>query len=478
MSILDIFRRKRSIPAAEPSRTVGLSYEAVKSDRIRRQPYYSTKSEDRELTERERQLLISQARDALRNFTIAGFALRKHLQSMSFYRFQAGTPDDGFNRRLEALVRRWKRRSNCDAAGRHNFDTLIGLIESHRAVDGDVGILRLSNGKIQIVEGDRIRNPSGTDFDREEWVHGVKVNAYGRALAYSIHKRKEFGGFEPERVVSAKNFDLLGFYTREDQIRGESLMAPAVRFFQQLYDSIDLALAKQRLEQAFGLAATLEDTSGFLPGSDTPEAAAAAERENEFARRATDVFGPGIMTMTLRPGEDVKFLESQNPSQNFQSFCENVIRLVFAAFDIPYSFYDGSKTNFYGSEGEFEQYIDSVEKKQQPTIEMLNEWIVDWLLPNWILDGLIDLPQGWTVEDIAADVGWMGAGMPSWRLFRNVKEILLALQSGLLPPSEIVGDYGYDIKRNLQDIARLRQAAAELGVSVPFGQDTAQNVGL
>ena len=477
MGIFSIFGSKKKQTPKPVSRLTPLAYEAVKSDRIRKPPYYSTKSEDRELTEHERQLLISEARDSLRNFTIAGFALRKHLQSMSFYRFTAGTPDGAFNRRLESLVRTWKRRTNCDAAGRHNFDSLIGLIESHRAVDGYVGILRLSNGKIQIVEGDRIRNPSGTDAEGE-WVHGVKINAYGRALAYSIHKRKIYGGFEPERIVSARNFDLLGFYTREDQIRGESLMAPAVRFFAQLYDSIDLALAKLRLEQAMGIVGTFEDASGFMPGPDTPEGQAQQEREDDFARRAVDVFGPGIMTFALRPGEDVKFLESGNPSQNFQSFCETVIRLVFAAFDIPYSFYDGSKTNFYGSEGEFEQYIDSVEKKQQPTIEMLNEWVTDWLLPNWILDKKIELPEGWTIEDVAKDVGWMGAGLPSWRMLRHVKELLLAVQSGLLPPSEIVGDYGYDIQRNFEDIAGLRERAAELGISVPFGQESAQNVGL
>jgi len=472
MGIFDIFRSKKTLPAPPMQR---LKYDAVKTDRIRKPPYYSTKSEDRELTPRERQLLISQARDALRNFTIAGFALRKHLQSMSFYRFTAQTPDKGFNRRLESLVRRWKRRSNCDAAGRHNFDTLMGLIESHRAVDGDVGILRLSNGKMQIIEGDRIRTGI-VDDAKEEWVHGVRVNSYGRAIAYQICRRTPTGGFEPERIVSAKNFDLLGYYTREDQIRGESLMAPAVRFFSQLYDSIDLALAKQRLEQAMSIAATFEDTSGFMPS--TPESEAAAQREGDFNQRAVDVFGPGIMTFTLRPGEDIKFLESNNPSQNFQSFCETVIRLVFAAFDIPYSFYDGSKTNFYGSEGEFEQYIDSVEKKQQPTIEMLNEWIVDWLLPNWILDGLIELPEGWTVNDVAADVGWMGAGLPSWRMLRHVKELILALQCGLLPPSEVIGDYGYDIAKNLEDVSRLQAMAAELGIAVPFGKESNQNVGL
>ena len=72
----------------------------------------------------------------------------------------------------------------------------------------------------------------------------------------------------------------------------------------------------------------------------------------------------------------------------------------------------------------------------------------------------------------------MGAGLPSWRMLRHVKELLLAVQSGLLPPSEIVGDYGYDIQRNFEDIAGLRERAAELGISVPFGQESAQNVGL
>ena len=74
------------------------------------------------------------------------------------------------------------------------------------------------------------------------------------------------------------------------------------------------------------------------------------------------------MHLALKVGEDAEFMESSNPSQNFQSFCESIIRMIFAALDVPFSFYDGSKTNFYGSEGEFEQYLDSVEKKQEPTI--------------------------------------------------------------------------------------------------------------
>jgi hypothetical protein len=63
-------------------------------------------------------------------------------------------------------------------------------------------------------------------------------------------------------------------------------------------------------------------------------------------------------------------------------------------------------------------------------------------------------------------------------MLRHVKELILALQCGLLPPSEVIGDYGYDIAKNLADIAGLQAKAAELGIAVPFGKDSNQNVGL
>lgn len=447
-----------------------LKYRAVESDSMRRPIYISAKSEDRELMPRDRQALVSEARDALRNFTLAGFVLRKHLQSISYYRFFAGTPDPNFNAELERRVNRWKKRKNCDAAGRHGFETLLYLIESHRAIDGDVGIYRLSNGRLQIVEGDRIRNPLGDEY-AEDWAHGVRVNNYGKALAYSIWQRTNAGTFEHERFVSASNFDLLGYYTRNDQIRGVSLMAPASRMFAQLYDSLDLALSKIKTEQAIALITHLNGNSALGSSSMT---------DAEIDNKAMDVFGPGILHLGLQAGEDATILESNNPSSNFQTFIESVIRLVFAAFDIPYSFYDGSAATFFSQRGEFEQYIDGIEKKQAPTIEMLGEWISDWLIPNWMADAddPLLIPNGWTIDDIMKDCGWSGAGLPTWRIFQHVKEMISAIQGGLISPTEAIREYGFDVKKNLDDLAELKEYAQEKGVSLPYGDPTTTNLGL
>lgn len=472
-----------------------LRYSVSSDDPSRRPIYVSTKSEDRELQPRERQALISDARDQLRVFPLAGFLLRKHLQSVAFYRFRAATPNREFNDRLTRRIKRWSRRTQCDAAGRQSLDELLYLMELHRAVDGDVGILLLRNNKIQLIEGDRIRsdnfpadgagsplpfiaeNVPETPESGNRWVHGVKINRFGAALAYAVSRRNEFGGFVHEKVISAAHMKLLGYLTRKDQIRGISLHAPAANMFAKLGESVDLAVSKMKLDVSLGMATFREKSTILASAQKQEEDQAAYDAQADKARES---FGPGLTMFDLATGEDIRMIESQHPSQNFQSFCENVLRMLFASYDIPYSFFDGSKTNYYGSEGEFEQYIDSVERKQKPTIEILNEMTFDWLVRNWILDPVdpLELPNGWTMEDLYDDCGWSGAGLPSWRMFRRVKEMSIAVGAGFISPSEMVSEYGYDFKKNLDDLAELIDYAQGKGIALPFGREQKTNLGL
>lgn len=453
-----------------------LRYDAIEPAPTRRPIYVSGKSEDRELATHNRQRLISEARDQIRNFSLAGFALRKHLQFVSYYRFTADTPNREFNAALERRVERWKRRDQCDAARRSNFDELITIIETHRALDGDVGVLRRSDNRLQIVEGDRIRNPRptlGAPVD-PAWINGVKTNKQGRAIEYAIWGRNPGGTFDFERTVSARDFDLLAYRFRRDQVRGVSLFAPAVKMISYLYDGLDYALAKLKLEQMVGLVTKLDD-GGNLAGIEKTDG-------DQIDEQARERFGKDLLHVALKVGEDAAFMESKNPSENFQHFCENVLRMIFAALDLPYSFYDGSKTNFYGSKGEFEQYLDTVEKKQLATIETLDEWIYQWLLPNWLTDPADPfygaLPAGWTLDDLRGDVGWRGSGLPSWRLFEYVKETQAAINGGLINPFNLADSFGESITKNLQSLRDLQKLADEYGIALPYGKDAAVNIGL
>lgn len=458
------------------ARSTFFSYEAVEPSATRRPVYLSNKSEDDELPASKRRALISESRDELRNFTIAGFALRKHLQFVSYYRFYADTPNREFNRALERRVELWKDRRNCDAAKRSNFDELITLIESHRAVDGDVGILRLSNGRIQVVEADRIKNPPevGEGVNNTDWVQGVKLSRIGEAKEYSIYKRGPLNVMEHERNVRAEYFDLLAYRSRRDQVRGVSLFAPAVKMLGYLYDSLDFALSKLKLEQMIGLVTTIEG-GGNIANTD-------ATSEPEIKSLVREKFGRELLHLSLKTGEDARFLDSNNPSANFQAFVELVTRLIFSAFDLPYSFFDGSKTNFYGSKGEFEQYLDTVEKKQAPTRAMLDAWILDWLLPNWLSDPNDPLyyywPEGWRLRDLRGDVGWRGSGLPLWRLFEYVKETQAAINAGLVDPFALANSFGESFEKNVERIGEAREIGEKFGVWIPYGREQALNTGL
>lgn len=466
--------RKNAPKTVRAASLVPFAYDAARNTPMRSPIVNSVKSEDYELRGAARGAIVSSARDAYRNFSVAGFALRKYLQSVAFYDFHAGTPDAEFNRDLERRVKRWKRSENCDVSGRMSFDQLVYIIESHRAIDGDVGVLRLSDGRLQVIEGDRIKS----EADADGWTNGVRVDATGRPLEYSIYRRKGSGGLEFDRIESAQNFDLFAYRFRYDQTRGVSPLAAALRSIDSLYGAVDAALVKLRLEQCVGLKTVFSDAGGTGRGA-TQNETRSGEQESQF-RRAEEQFQGELLHFNLREGEDVSFLESNNPSQNFQSFIENVLRMIFAAFDLPYSFYDGSKTNYYGSEGEFEQFVDGVEQKQRPTIEILNRWITEWLVPNWILDDAnpLVLPSGWTIDDIAADCGWRGAGLPTWRMYRHVKDMQTALNLGMLNPYEVAAEYGFYLDSNLDAIKKYRNACAERGIYTSIGAETKVNVGL
>ena len=449
-----------------------LKYDAVQSSPRRRTVYVSSLSEDRELKPAERQRLSSESRDLMRNFSLAGFAIRKHVQYIADFRFQCQTDNKEFNRLVESKIRNWKKRRNCDGARRHCFDVLIQLMEILRVIDGDVGVLKIDSGlgRIQLVEGDRIRSPVefGGDWSGEDqWIHGVKLGRFGQDVKYAIHKRLDWGGFELEREVWSDHLLLCGYYTRADQIRGVSPLAPVITQFQHLYEGIEYALAKAKMSQLLGLVTTkVDDTSMMserrfdVDEDDEDETASPGlpptDDDDEVRTEIREKWGKGIAHLNLDEGEDAKILESSTPSTQFQEFVVQVTRMCLAALDIPYSFYNGERTNFYGSRGDLNNYIGSCQKRQIALKETLEE-ITDWLLRLWVMDGYLELPDGMTVDDIEYE--WRGAGIPYWRLIDDSKGLQIAIQNGFTNPQQVCMEHGTDYYENIDEIEIARRYA-------------------
>jgi len=454
--------------------TTRLGYDALSERGMARPLVVSARTEDKELSRRDRLALSSSARELARNFALFGFALRQHLCFVSNFRFACASGDRTLDEAVEREFGAWARDpERCHFSKRHDFWTLLRLIETHRVRDGDVGALRVDDGEtqaIQLIEGDRIRDedaPSAT----QELKHGVRVGRRGENLAYKIYRRTpEENGYAFERWISARKMDLIGYFDAHDQVRGVSPLPSGVREYWHLYECFDLALIKMKSEMTIGLIVNRDKSDdGF--GTDAERAARA---ENAFdPRAASEKYGDGLMLFDLGLNEKASVFHDGTPSQNFQSFVESTTRLALAALDVPYSFYDGSSTNFYGSRGELNHYVERCKLKQRAFFPFLNK-TTRWLLECWERDGRI--PRG------AASVPfrWTGAAVPLWLLVGDAKDWQVAISNGFADQRTACELHGVDPRGTLRRTSETLDDARANGVSLAYAPEYAgkTNIGI
>ena len=428
------------------------SYDGADTSKKRRRAVSSAlSSEDAKLTAKKRKQLHGAARDLSRNFAIAAWAIRKHLDFVAAFKFQARTGDAGLDREIDGLLQWWSRPENCDVAGRHGLGRLVRLLEERRTVDGDVLLVKMAGqrvrGKLQAIEADRIVDPKGdtATADGTRWVHGVRVNDAGRAVGYAVHRRVRGGkALEIDRVIAARNAIHHGFFDRFDQVRGVSPLAPAVNVLRDVYEAADYAMMKAKVASIFGLTLFRDalDSPGSLDSSTSP-----AEVD----------FGAGPVMLDLNADDRAEILESKTPANEFQSFSQMMIAVALKALDIPYSFYDESHTNFYGSRGALLHYQKSVEHKRADVREMLRKLTV-WRLAMWIEDGELVLPSGMSLGDVRWE--WIPAGLAWWDPAKEIRGDVEAIRAGLRTRAEIRAErYGDDW---LDVVDQLERERAEL----------------
>lgn len=379
-------------PDGRPAKLAALEgYDAVTDQGRRKSASSLLMSEDRVLDAAGRVQLVSTGRAVARNFTIAAWAIRKHLDYVSTFEFQSRSGDDALDQRIEELMEWWERPENCDVAERHGLPRALRIAEERRTVDGDIFVLMLSDGRVQWIEGDRVRTPGfgaladGTDLS--QFIHGVRTDENGKALQYCVCKRTKWGGFALDRVLDAR-WCIHHFYSdRFDQVRGISPLAGAINTFRDCYEGFDLALAKMKVAQLFGLVLYRQWSE-----------AAGETSQDEEGKYKVD-FGKGPVQLDLDLEDKAEFLETHSPSTEFQSWAVQSVTSALKGLDIPYSFYDEAHTNYSGARQALQQYEQSAEIKRGDNRRLLNR-LRRWRLQKSVLDGVLELPGKMKVSDL------------------------------------------------------------------------------
>lgn len=435
-------------------------------------------SEDLHAKAKVRQQLTANSRDLARNFVIASWCLRKHLDFVADFSFQAATDDKGYNQYLEAWHREQAKRENFDVANRHCQRRAVRLAEAGKMIDGDHWWLKLAGapgsnfrGKRQAIEGDRIDMP-GAGVPRnskpEDWTNGCRVDGdTGRLLAVGVCRRKGKTK-ELQRIVSARNILQHAAYEfRVDQVRGISPITAALNWYRDLYEGFEFHLAKVKLSALFGLQITRQ-ASG--------EGAFEYENEEDTDGDGVADAGPridlkqGPFVTELEPGEEVKTIEGKTPSAETVAFLELMMQIALKACDIPYSFFDESFSTFYGSRAGLINYLHSCNNKVVDLQEFQDEDF-RWRAGLAIEDGSLELPSGKDFDFLKWE--YIPGGVPWWDPAKEARGQAMAIAMGQSSPLRVCRETGTNFYRNIDETAEAMAYAAKKGVPLTFADSSA-----
>ena len=478
-SMPGVFTADVSASPFQFSSVCGDTYDAVVTSKNRKSASAQMRPEDKILDRSGRLKLAANTADLQRNAVLFAWALRRHLDYVTLFDFQPLTSDKGLNRDLRDLMERDCRPENCDIGGRHSWNRMRRLAEVRKMLEGDCGLLSLRSGHLQGIESHMIRNPAmQVRNDQMRWEQGVKLGTGRKAVAYCISDRDQYGQPQ-ERVVPAGQLFMLGaFEGRFDQIRGVSAVAAACNDFRDIYETKALMQAKIKLEQIFGVAfirdkasESLADEFGYDGEPDDEDEEAAAEVETAGPPPSYDL-GQDVKGFDLNKGEDLKLIQSSNPSQNQQEFLQLCIAIAIKAFDLPFNFFDEARTNFFGSKAAWLQYDRSCVYKREDQLELHRLYTI-WRVRRWMLPtdfggtGEIVLPRSMSEADVKWK--WVPRGMPWWNPQEELTVDLMAAAAGLKTLQQICDERGLGIwTDNLERLQAEFATAQELGFTLAF----------
>lgn len=462
-----------------PLPSTKFTYDALKDNGHRKSPAARIVREDINLRGNQRIKLQANANDIVRNFSIAAWAIRRHLDYVARFDFHARTGDRGLDRDIEKLIEIQSSPTKCDLGQRCSRERLFRLAESRRVIDGDTGLLLVSGGYLQGIESDLIRNPPKVDVDSShEWVDGVEIDFAGAARRYAIHGRKKGSGYEWRKNVAAYNLILYGFFERyaSEQVRGVSPITAALNPLRDVYENLNYALIKAKISQLFAIAMMRKEDAQSLDSLLPP---AASESEEEDSDHCTEEPKPreinlsnGPTVFDLDPDEDIKVIESQTPSDQLQNFSRLVTMIALKALDIPYSFFDEGHTNYSGQRSCWLQYERSTLFARDDQKEMRRRWTL-FQLQRFILEGWLSVPSGKSIGDLGFE--WVPLGMPWWKPSEEIAGDLKAIAGGLDSAQRVVKERGRgDIFDNIDDLVEVMKYARDKGQEI-LGEDLRLN---
>jgi len=267
------------------------------------------------------------------------------------------------------------------------------------------------------------------------------------------------------------------FHSREpEQVRGEPVLNPAMKFFRDLGDYLDYELVANIVTAMFPVFVETLDPAG-MAAAVADEGGAPGEAGRGLQRYQTYEAG---QVLYGEPGQRPHMLSANRPGGSFGIFVERILRAIGAAVGMPYEVFtkDFSKTNYSSARA-----------------ALLEAWRVFTLYRTWLRDSFCQLiwelvlEEAWllgllTLPASAPDfydarhdycaAEWIGPARGHVDPVKEMQADIAGLEAGVLTLSDVVAARGGDWESVAAQRAREKAKLEELGLSAATGQAAAR----
>jgi lambda family phage portal protein len=420
--------------------------------------------------------MMEQARDAERNDSLIGRVVDSAVTNtiQGGFKLDPQTGDSGLDLELWERWMAWADDPDqCDIAGEFCFHDFECMNLRRVMFDGDVVILPLESGELQMIEAHRIRTPGRS----KDIIHGVKLDEFRRRIEYHITK----DDIDPMASVP-KTAEMLKVNTRDadgnrqvlhvydpkrtTQTRGVTALAPIIDAC-AMRDDIEFAtMVKQQVASCFAIIRTR--AMGF-DGNNDPAGMGFSYTQQQGGGYSRQVGGiaPG-MEVLGEPGETINGFSPNVPNPEYFEQIKGLVRLIAANLGCPpeVSLFDTTQTTFHGYRGAVDEARRGFRRNQEWLKRRFHSPVYKWKVRQWIAEDTALRNRAAVLEGKIFNHKF---NSPNWAYIDPTKDAngdATQLEKGLISPRRWANGRGYDIDELNDEIvadnaSRIRKALAE-----------------
>lgn len=375
---------------------------------------------------------------------------------------KATTADTEWNANATAMFADWAETAElCDHRQKRTFwQILAGVVRSF-LFEGDVTMLKLADGRLQIFEAERLVNP-GLAIDVPTCIGGIELeNDRPKNFCFGTYSTN--GYYITGDVVKRDARDVIFLTNVEDeahnQVRGEPGFQASMNKLEQVAEFEQKTTIAAIMATLFGLAIKTNDPAGMQAAM---EAATDNQAETNSAKPAEIELKPGGI-VHLSPGESIDQIKPEYPTTNAPEFIQHLIMQVCADVGCPFVLTHFNLRGMTASNVTTLLALSyrAMETEQRHLIDNCVRRVYVWKIGQWIEDGLLPMNAEWTrhtvippsqplaermselqasafainnnLSTLEAETERLGTGDANTNMAKRAKEVALQRELGIEP---------------------------------------------